>query len=136
MLPSFNLFHFEILKTWLTVVVCSEYVRSDSTAPVAYKLVTTTVLRKYSFLFDLPLTAMKFASRIVAAALFPAVHTDPEYRGKALMANTWHRYIKTRDAFASHSSQYSWDRYLYMIISRYVWFNDLERIPGGSISIQ
>ncbi|KAM4064290.1 hypothetical protein HRG_012670 [Hirsutella rhossiliensis] len=37
---------------------------------------------------------------------------------------------RTRAAFASHDSQWSWDSHLCMILSRYVWFNDLKRIPG------
>jgi N-acetylglucosaminylphosphatidylinositol deacetylase len=47
---------------------------------------------------------------------------------KAIVANTWHRYGMTRQAFAQHNSQYSWDRNLYMLFSRYVWFNDLKRV--------
>lgn len=108
----------------------SEYVVNDGKAPPAYKLVTTGVLRKYTVLLDLPLTALSFTWRIVAAACFPSATADPKYSTKALVANTWHRYQRTRDAFASHDSQYSWDRHLYMVLSRYVWFNDLKRIPG------
>ncbi|GJN69921.1 N-acetylglucosaminyl phosphatidylinositol deacetylase [Purpureocillium lilacinum] len=108
----------------------SEYVVNDGKAPPAYKLVTTGVLRKYTVLLDLPLTALSFTWRIVAAACFPSATADPKYSTKALVANTWHRYQRTRGAFASHDSQYSWDRHLYMVLSRYVWFNDLKRIPG------
>ncbi|RFU79365.1 n-acetylglucosaminyl phosphatidylinositol deacetylase [Trichoderma arundinaceum] len=113
----------------------SEYVTNDGDAPPAYKLVTTAVLRKYTFLFDLPLTALSFSWRIISAAFYPSSKASPEGSSKALLANTWHRYVMTRSAFASHDSQYSWDRHLYMILSRYVWFNDLKRIPAkGSAS--
>ncbi|KAM0247513.1 hypothetical protein ACHAQJ_009819 [Trichoderma viride] len=108
----------------------SEYVMGDGNAPPAYKLVTTAVLRKYTFLFDLPLTALSFSWRIVSAAFYPSEKASSDVSSKALIANTWHRYQRTRNAFASHDSQYSWDRHLYMILSRYVWFNDLKRIPG------
>ncbi|EHK19719.1 N-acetylglucosaminyl-phosphatidylinositol de-N-acetylase, a glycan bosynthesis protein [Trichoderma virens Gv29-8] len=107
----------------------SEYVLGDKDAPPAYKLVTTAVLRKYTFLFDLPLTALSFTWRIICAAFYPSAKGSPEISSKALLANSWHRYVMTRGAFASHDSQYSWDRHLYMILSRYVWFNDLKRIP-------
>ncbi|ETS03727.1 putative glycan biosynthesis protein [Trichoderma reesei RUT C-30] len=110
----------------------SEYVTSTKDAPPAYKLVTTGVLRKYTFLFDLPLTALSFFWRIVSAAFYPSVKADSDVTSKALLANSLHRYALTRAAFASHSSQYSWDRHLYMILSRYVWFNDLRRIPAAS----
>jgi len=41
----------------------------------------------------------------------------------------------TRDAFAQHPSQYTWDRHLYMIVSRYVWFNDLKRISPDAAEL-
>jgi N-acetylglucosaminylphosphatidylinositol deacetylase len=53
---------------------------------------------------------------------------DREDGTLALVANTWSRYLATRHAFAQHPSQYTWDRHLYMIMSRYVWFNDLKRV--------
>ncbi len=53
---------------------------------------------------------------------------DDSYQDKALVASTWNMYFKTREAFGSHGSQYSWDRNLYMIVSRYVWFNDLRKV--------
>ncbi|KYK62126.1 glycan biosynthesis protein [Drechmeria coniospora] len=108
----------------------SEYVANDASAPPAFKLVTTAVLRKYSGLLDLPLTAFSFTWRLFAAVFFPSDEADAQYSTKALIASTWNRYLLTRRAFASHDSQYSWDRHLYMILSRYVWFNDLTRIPG------
>jgi N-acetylglucosaminylphosphatidylinositol deacetylase len=95
------------------------------------------------------LTALPFGIRILGALFFretPQIavateleheHThseggvDGKYAGKALVANTWHRYMMTRSAFASHQSQYTWDRYLYMILSRYVWFNDLIKVPSA-----
>ncbi|KAL7895904.1 putative N-acetylglucosaminyl phosphatidylinositol de-N-acetylase [Trichoderma sp. SZMC 28014] len=112
----------------------SEYVMGDEKAPPAYKLVTTAVLRKYTFLFDLPLTALSFSWRIIAAVFYPSEKASSELSSEALIANTWHRYQRTRNAFASHDSQYSWDRHLYMILSRYVWFNDLKRIPAKGMA--
>ncbi|EHK46626.1 uncharacterized protein TrAtP1_005402 [Trichoderma atroviride] len=112
----------------------SEYVAGDEKAPPAYKLVTTAVLRKYTFLFDLPLTALSFSWRIIAAVFYPTEKASSELSSEALIANTWHRYQRTRNAFASHDSQYSWDRHLYMILSRYVWFNDLKRIPAKGMA--
>ncbi|CAK7265890.1 hypothetical protein SEPCBS57363_001821 [Sporothrix epigloea] len=108
---------------------------------VAYMIVTTSLWRKYTFLCDLPLTAVRFTLRILAALFFPrrviseaiattAAVTDGNIASGscALIANTWHRYQMTREAFQHHGSQYTWDRHLYMIISRYVWFNDLQKI--------
>ncbi|KAK0639928.1 putative deacetylase LmbE-like domain-containing protein [Cercophora newfieldiana] len=107
----------------------SKYASTHPQAPVAFTLTTTALPRKYTLLGDLPLTALPFMWRIVAALSFPARTADPNDGARSLLANSWHRYRMTRDAFAQHPSQYTWDRHLYMIVSRYVWFNDLKRIP-------
>ncbi|KAK9236482.1 N-acetylglucosaminyl-phosphatidylinositol de-N-acetylase [Lipomyces kononenkoae] len=108
----------------------STYVAGNDKAPPSYMVVTRPLIRKYTFLFDLPLTALPFTWRIITAIFVPSQHADPSYSSKALAVNTWHRYIRTRAAFRSHDSQYSWDRHLYMVLSRYVWFNDLTRATG------
>lgn len=106
----------------------SNFALHHKDGPIVYALVTTSLLRKYSFILDLPLTAFSFAGRITGALLSHAQGTDNGYAAKALLVNSWHRYMATRRAFASHDSQYSWDRNLYMVVSRYVWLNDLKRI--------
>jgi N-acetylglucosaminylphosphatidylinositol deacetylase len=75
------------------------------------------------------LTALPFTWRIIEALFFPTSNADVKVGTRALAANTWHRYVQTREAFANHNSQYSWDRHLYLVLSRYVWFNDLKRVP-------
>ncbi|EFY94990.1 GlcNAc-PI de-N-acetylase [Metarhizium robertsii] len=108
----------------------NQYVAENEKAPASYMVVSVALPRKYTFLLDLPLTALSFLWRILAAVFFPSSSAEPKYSTRALITNTWHRYRMTRRAFASHGSQYTWDRHLYMIISRYVWFNDLRRIVG------
>lgn len=66
--------------------------------------------------------------RIAGAIAYPSSTADAKDGWRVLAANTWGRYLKTRNAFAQHPSQYTWDRNLYMIMSRYVWFNDLKRV--------
>jgi N-acetylglucosaminylphosphatidylinositol deacetylase len=110
----------------------SKYASMHAQAPVTFTLTTTALPRKYTFLGDLPLTALPFLWRIVEALSFPTHTANPRDGARALVANTWHRYRMTRDAFAQHPSQYTWDRHLYMVLSRYVWFNDLKRIPRAS----
>ncbi|KAK3358002.1 putative deacetylase LmbE-like domain-containing protein [Lasiosphaeria hispida] len=107
----------------------SKYASINPQAPVTFTLTTAALPRKYTILGDLPLTALPFFWRIIEALSFPAHTADPKDGGRVLVANTWHRYLVTREAFARHPSQYTWDRNLYMILSRYVWFNDLKRIP-------
>jgi len=110
----------------------SDYASTNPRAPVAFKLTTVSLLRKYTFLGDLPLTALPFTWRIIEALFFPASTADLKDGSRALVANSWRRYLTTRDAFGKHESQYTWDRHLYMIVSRYVWFNDLKRITRSS----
>lgn len=116
----------------LLLIFFSEYAASNPAAPVTFTLTTTTLLRKYTFLGDLPLTVLPFVSRIIGALSFPTSVADPNDGDRALVANTWRRYLLTRDAFAQHASQYTWDRHLYMIVSRYVWFNDLKRVERAT----
>jgi N-acetylglucosaminylphosphatidylinositol deacetylase len=109
-------------------IIPSNYASTDARAPVTYMLVSTWLFRKYTLLGDLPLTAFPFLRRILQALISPASVADSAYGNKALIVSTWHRYLKTREAFRNHNSQYSWDRDLYLIFSRYVWFNDLRRV--------
>ncbi|KAE8440633.1 hypothetical protein EG329_007017 [Mollisiaceae sp. DMI_Dod_QoI] len=104
------------------------YASSDTNAPVTYLLSSVALLRKYTFVFDLPLTSLPFTWRIIGALLAPADATEQDFGDKALIANTWLSYLKTRQAFRSHDSQYSWDRSLYLVLSRQVWFNNLVRV--------
>jgi N-acetylglucosaminylphosphatidylinositol deacetylase len=114
--------------------------------PPAYAVQTKSVLRKYSSLADLLPTSIPFSLRILQALFTPipegyatlAVTDAPappqppadgdRYGDKALLVTDWARYLKGRAAFKQHASQYSWDRVLYLVLSRYMWFNDLRRM--------
>lgn len=104
------------------------YAATDAEAPTTYVLSSVGFLRKYTFLGDLPLTALPFTWRIIGAVLSKGNEQDESFDDKALLASPWRSYLKTRKAFSSHDSQYSWDRNLYMILSRQVWFNDLRKV--------
>lgn len=108
------------------------YASTHENAPVTFTLTTTALPRKYTLLGDLPYTALPFVWRIIEALAFPTNSARPEDGDRALAANSWHRYGLTRAAFAQHPSQYTWDRHMYMIISRYVWFNDLKKVPRAT----
>jgi hypothetical protein len=47
---------------------------------------------------------------------------------RVLLVSSWKTYLEARGAFGQHESQYSWDRVLYLVVSRYMWFNTLERL--------
>ncbi|OQD64448.1 hypothetical protein PENPOL_c007G04378 [Penicillium polonicum] len=111
------------------------YVVTNEHAPRAYTLQSIGLLRKYSSLIDLIPSTIPFMWKIIEALLIPA--TNPESVGRSLVRETgkervllvssWQTYLESRAAFGQHESQYSWDRVLYLVVSRYMWFNTLER---------
>ncbi|RAL14188.1 PIG-L family deacetylase [Aspergillus homomorphus CBS 101889] len=110
-----------------------KYVQSSPQAPPAYSLQSTFLLRKYSSLVDLLRTALPFSGRILRALMITPpndpslVHLD-RYQDSALLVSSWETYRVARSAFSQHESQYSWDRVLYLVMSRYMWFNNLVRV--------
>jgi len=110
----------------------SNWAAVEVKAPPTYLLSTVALPRKYTFLGDLPLTSLSFTWRMILSITTKSPKHDDSHGDKALIANTWNSYLLTRHAFASHDSQYSWDRYLYLILSRYAWFNDLRRVERTS----
>ncbi|KAJ3171061.1 hypothetical protein HDU88_008095 [Geranomyces variabilis] len=98
-------------------------VRSDKTGvevPPVYASSTVPLLRKYQGLLDLTFTALPFVPRLLFNA---ALNPD-----RALFVADWDMYLTARRAFRRHASQLSWDRHVYMVISRYMVMNDLERV--------
>ncbi|KIW17128.1 hypothetical protein PV08_04319 [Exophiala spinifera] len=82
-----------------------------------YTLTTTNVMRKYSLLGDLPLTFLK----LVMEGMFSG-----QSGHSALFLNSFPMWCRGVTAFTRHSSQFSWGRYFYVVLSRYMWINDLE----------
>ncbi|RAK80053.1 PIG-L family deacetylase [Aspergillus fijiensis CBS 313.89] len=110
-----------------------KFIQTTPTAPPAYMLQSVFLLRKYASLVDLLRTALPFTGRILRALMVSPEH-DPglavtdRYEDTALLVSSWETYRVARTAFAQHASQYSWDRVLYLVVSRYMWFNDLARV--------
>lgn len=113
--------------------------------PPVYVNKSKFLLRKYASLADLIPTSLPFTWRILEALVmpvpkgyetavsaaenpFPAPEGGDKYGDKALLVTDWRQYSQGRKAFQQHASQYSWDRVLYLIVSRYMWFNDLRRL--------
>ncbi|RAK94974.1 PIG-L family deacetylase [Aspergillus ibericus CBS 121593] len=108
------------------------YAQTFPHTPPIYALQSTFLLRKYSSLLDLVLTSVPFSWRITKA-LFTRhgkllVGGQDLYGDKALLVSPWRTYLIARAAFSQHASQYSWDRVLYLVVSRYMWLNNLYRI--------
>ncbi len=86
--------------------------KTNTMIKMAYELKSVSILRKYSSL-----------SYIIPFNLISS--PDMSYM---LLINTPHDYMVSRATFASHQSQYSWDRYIYLIASRYMFINELKYI--------
>lgn len=119
-------------------------------APTLYTLKSVFVLRKYSGLYDLPFTLLGFIPNLIlgpnsqtTSDLVPGYDSRTEQSSieseqrrhqitlkseKGLLVNGLWDYFKTRNSFWKHRSQMVWDRHLYMILSRYMYFNTIERV--------
>lgn len=73
----------------------------------AYALETTSILRKYSFLLDIPISYMMSSHKYVAS--FQERHI-------------------IKQAMQAHASQLVWFRSLYLLFSRYLFINTLRKI--------
>ncbi|PYH42910.1 PIG-L family deacetylase [Aspergillus saccharolyticus JOP 1030-1] len=110
-----------------------KFIHTTPNAPPVYMLQSTFLLRKYASLIDLPRTALPFAGRILRALMLspqqdPSLAQSDRYEEAALLVSSWETYRVARAAFAQHASQYSWDRVLYLVVSRYMWYNNLVRM--------
>ncbi|OOQ88771.1 putative GlcNAc-PI de-N-acetylase [Penicillium brasilianum] len=116
-----------------------DYVATNEHAPPAFTLQSTWLIRKYSSLIDLIPSAIPFMWKLLKAPILPATIPSNTKIGdrslvpgtgkeRVLIVSSWQTYLESRAAFGQHASQYSWDRSLYLVISRYMWFNTLERI--------
>jgi len=93
--------------------------------------------RKYIGILDLPLTCLNFFWRIPIAMLYgsSASHLssfDAEswkgYEDRGLFVSTIGTWRQNVGVFWAHKSQRSLDRWLYMLVSRYMWFNDVVKV--------
>lgn len=75
------------------------------------------MFRKYTILGDLPFTFVKYI-------LTRSCTSKGAERG--LLVNSFGLYVQGINAFRNHASQFVWDRYLYVVLSRYMWFNDVR----------
>ncbi|KAE8351238.1 putative deacetylase LmbE-like domain-containing protein [Aspergillus coremiiformis] len=120
----------------------SKYISKNVHGPPAYALQTKFLLRKYAGLGDLIPTSVPFSARILKALLTApseygvvkagdgksAKGREDPYGDKALLVSDWRTYFQARRAFSQHGSQYSVDRVFYLLISRYMWYNDLRKM--------
>jgi N-acetylglucosaminylphosphatidylinositol deacetylase len=88
-----------------------------------YFLKTVNVLRKYLFIFDLIPT-------LFLNSLFDLLKLNDKishFTPSILAVNTLTDYSICFNSMLKHKSQLTWFRYLYLISSRYMFINDLEK---------
>ncbi|KAK4941245.1 N-acetylglucosaminyl-phosphatidylinositol de-N-acetylase [Elasticomyces elasticus] len=105
------------------------YVSRTESAPPVYTLTTTSVLGKYSLFGDLPLTAL---THVLRRLFFNRTSAYAANDASALFVNSFAMWRRSVAALQQHESQDSWHRYLYVMLSRYMWFNDLKLVVPGS----
>jgi N-acetylglucosaminylphosphatidylinositol deacetylase len=121
--------------TQTKVDVIRHYVLSTKSDLPAYQLSSVFILRKYTALLDLPLVLFFSIPRLLAT-----MFGGDGYGSWGLMVASPSMYFTARSAFHKHTSQVVWDRYLtqkicwsndrwiYMVLSRYMYVNELRRI--------
>lgn len=98
---------------------------------MSYELKSVSLLRKYSSLLDFYITFILYSPRLLHslfAYLMPRNLIGPVDSSRMLLINTPKDYLASRRAFANHRTQYSWDRHLYLVASRYMFINELLKI--------
>ena len=107
--------------------------KNQTRIKMAYELRSVSILRKYSSLVDSYLVCVSFMPRLVRALLSrltPWNLISPPDRSRMLLINTPSDYLVSRTAFSHHRTQFSWDRYLYLIASRYMFVNELVSVAA------
>lgn len=93
-----------------------QYVKTSNGAVRLYKLPSVTLVRKYIGLGDLPLAIL---SRLVLGS---------KQQQRLLLVSSPGQYLITHRAMRQHNTQLVWFRWLYVIFSRYMVVNELEKV--------
>lgn len=131
--------------------------RDDNLPPVFQLRTTRSVLSKYSSMFFYPYVRLSHLWRLnhplpllewdpekwpvqtlkreflasypkFGPEHFRSGHAHPFSTHPTLLVNSPYQYLKSRTAFKQHRTQIVWFRRLYMMFSRYMWFNELEKV--------
>ncbi|CAF4485376.1 unnamed protein product [Rotaria socialis] len=106
------------------------YIDNTDQTPLTYEVSTASLLFKFSSLFDILRTTIKFLPRLfrsLFSTLFPFIISQPNDK-HVLFVSSPYGYYKGLKAFHAHRSQVLWFRHLYTTFSRYMFMNDLNKI--------
>ncbi|CAF0910636.1 unnamed protein product [Adineta steineri] len=105
--------------------------KTNTMIKMSYELKSVSVLRKYSSLMDFYFVFLSFIPRLLHSFfsyIIPFNLISSPDVSRILLVNTPNDYMASRAAFASHQTQYNWDRHIYLIASRYMFINELKKI--------
>ena len=103
--------------------------QTNAKIKMSYELKSVSLLRKYSSVLDFYLIFISSIPRLLHslfAYLTPFNLISSPDKSYMLLVNTPNDYMASRHAFASHRTQFSWDRHLYLLASRYMFVNELN----------
>lgn len=133
-------------------------VNRDLSFPTVFTLRSTrSVVFKYASILSFPYVRLSYRSRLhkplpelewdpeahpipkqkhpflSSSPQFPLARTPLGYAHPfsthpSLLINSPSQYLASRTAFKQHKSQVVWFRRFYMLLSRYMWFNELEKV--------
>ncbi|KAH8696190.1 N-acetylglucosaminyl phosphatidylinositol de-N-acetylase [Talaromyces proteolyticus] len=107
--------------------------KSGYSCPVAlYTLTTTNIARKYSGIFDFPLTMLLGAVNTIRDSLGPSKSAssskDADFANRLLYVSSFNQWARARTAMTDgHKSQMLWFRWGWITIGRYMFVNDLKQ---------
>lgn len=107
--------------------------KSGYSCPVAlYTLTTTNIVRKYSGVFDSPLTmvigAVANVGDLFTSSSKKTSAKDAGFASRLLYVSSFNQWTRARTAMTDgHKSQMLWFRWGWITIGRYMFVNDLKR---------
>lgn len=114
--------HISLYHGARTFIAMLGYLKPDIANPVdLYTLTSINILRKYSWIFDLPMTLL---------GSWPAKQQDNAHPKSLVFLNSFvgeAGYGAARKAMTeAHKSQMVWFRHAWILLSRYMYINDLQ----------
>ncbi|OAV93070.1 hypothetical protein PTTG_08280 [Puccinia triticina 1-1 BBBD Race 1] len=117
----------------------SRQVHSDPKFPMTFMLRSTWIFEKYTSLLSLPYTLYRHHRNLGQEAQNASANAGRQARRRAptdsplsphasLFLSTPAQYWEGRRAFNQHRSQQVWFRRLWLITSRFMWINELQRV--------
>lgn len=117
--------HTSILPA-LKQFITSQKVPAPQTKPLLFKLLTTNLPRKYAGIMDAMTSLLLITYRVMRA---PGRGSKKKENFMCFMSDPWQVLRGQRAMVQGHRSQLRWFRWFWIVIGRYMYINELERVP-------